>query len=125
MLWWIILLPLLAAAAAFAVANRGPMIVSLDPLPYSFEAPAYVALMAAAFVGLIIGGISTWLAGRRWRRAARLRRRNIKLLEAEVESLRARLAEPVNPTATPDLAPGMLSGPAKADEASARPPAGT
>ena len=97
LLWWIILLPLLAIAAAFAVANRTLIPVSLDPLPYAFEAPAYVALMAAIFVGLIVGGVSSWMAGRRWRREARLGRRNIKLLEAEVESLRARMAEPVNP----------------------------
>ena len=97
LLWWIILLPLLALAAAFAVANRAPVAVSLDPLPYAIEMPAYVALMIAIFVGLIIGGMSTWLAGRRWRREARLGRRNIKLLEAEVDSLRARMADPVNP----------------------------
>jgi len=102
-LWWIIILPLLAVAAAFAVANRDAITVSLDPLPYAFEAPAYVALMVAIFVGLIIGGISTWLAGRRWRRETRLGRRNIKLLEAEVDSLRARMAEPVNaPPVTSD-----------------------
>lgn len=102
LLWWIILLPLLAVAAAFAVANRGALTVSLEPLPYSFAAPAYVALMAAVFVGLIIGGVSTWMAGRRWRREARLGRRNVKLLEAEVESLRARMAEPVNPDTAED-----------------------
>lgn len=105
LLWWIILLPLLALAAAFAVANRGPMTVSLDPLPFSFAAPAYIALMAAIFVGLVIGGISAWLAGRRWRRETRLARRNIKLLEAEVDSLRARLAEPVNAALGDDTPP--------------------
>jgi len=116
LLWWIILLPLIALVAVFAVANRTEISVSLDPLPWVFDTPTYVALMAAIFVGLIIGGISTWMAARPWRREARRGRRNIKLLEAEVDSLRARLAEPVNDPANDD-APA-------ASENSLQPPAG-
>jgi uncharacterized integral membrane protein len=119
LLWWIILLPLLALAAAFAVANRTGITVSLDPLPFVFDTPIYVALMAAIFVGLIVGGISTWMAARPWRREARRSRRNIKLLEAEVDSLRARLAEPVNsPASSPANSDVQTTG-----ETSLQPPA--
>jgi len=102
LLWWIFLLPVIGIVAAFAVANRAPVSIDLDPLPLVFDLPLYIALMAAVLAGLIIGGISTWVAGGRWRQEARRLRKNKKLLESEIDGLRSRLAVPVTETPVTD-----------------------
>ena len=101
LLWWIFLLPVIAVVAAFAVANRAPVSIDLDPLPFAFDVSLYAALMVAVLLGLLIGGVSAWMAGGRIRREARRLRKNSKLQESEIENLRARLAAPVE--ATDDL----------------------
>jgi len=102
LLWWIFLLPVIGIVAAFAVANRAPISIDLDPLPLVFDLPLYVALMAAVLTGLVIGGVSTWLAGGHWRREARHLRKNKKTLESEIDGLRASLAVPVSETPATD-----------------------
>jgi uncharacterized integral membrane protein len=91
-LTWLVLLPLFVVVAAFAVGNRSAVTIDLDPLPLVFEGPLYLVVMAAAFIGLLAGGGATWMAGRKWRREARRGRRSIRLLESELESLRAQAA---------------------------------
>jgi uncharacterized integral membrane protein len=99
LLWWLFLLPVIGIVAAFAVANRTSVGIDLDPLPVVFDVPLYAALMFAVLAGLLIGGISAWLAGGQIRRDARRLRKNGKLLESEIEGLRARLAVPVQDAA--------------------------
>ena len=98
LLWWIILLPVIAIVATFAVANRAPVGINLDPLPLIFDIPLYAALMAAVLIGLLIGGSATWIAGGHWRRETRRLRKDKKSLESEIDGLRARLAAPVEPS---------------------------
>lgn len=86
-LFWLIAVPLALAAAAFAIANRATVEVSLDPAPYVLEAPLY----AVALGGLVLGALAalavTWPALVRWRSAARQRTRAIAVLEDEVARL--------------------------------------
>jgi uncharacterized integral membrane protein len=95
LLWWIFLLPVIAVVAAFAVANRTLVRIDLDPLPVAFDIPLYAALMAAVLAGLLTGGISAWAAGGGKRREVRRLRKNAKLQDGEIDSLRSRLAAPV------------------------------
>lgn len=74
---------------AFAVANRAPVAVSLDPLPFSFTAPLFLVAFAGGLVGFAIGALAVWFAGHRWRALARRRRARIEALEREL----ARLSE--------------------------------
>ena len=87
-LFWLLYAPLLVVAAAFAAANRHDVDVSLGPLPFDLTAPLFLVVLAAVLAGLVVGGASAWLSGRRWRRDARRLRRRAALLETEVAALR-------------------------------------
>lgn len=89
-LFWLLAIPVAAAAACFAVANRGPVSLELWPLPFVVEAPAFLAVLLALVSGILLGGIATWISGGRARREMRRRGRRIDTLEHEVETMRRR-----------------------------------
>ncbi len=102
LIFWIILLPIAIVLIAFAIANRGPVTVRFDPLPFAVDMPLYAVGLGGIFIGLVSGGIMTWLRGGRWRRAARERQRDKEQLERELAPLRDRdgQAAPARPAAT-------------------------
>lgn len=103
LLTWIILPPIAVVVIAFAIANRGPVTVSLSPLPVALDLPLYWVVLAAVLVGLIAGGTAAWASGAKWRRLAREKRRQAGRLEAEVESLRRAAPAPAGlPAARPE-----------------------
>ncbi len=118
------MLPLIALAAAFAVANRAAVTIDLDPLPFALDAPLYALVMAAVFAGLVVGGVAAWLTGGKRRREIRRLKRNLKMLESEVASLRARLAEPVKENDEPEPQPKTTQVTARSGDPTAPPPAG-
>jgi uncharacterized integral membrane protein len=89
----IVLVPLAVVIIAFAVANRQNVTVSLDPFnpdvpAASMTKPLFVVLIAVLIVGVIIGGIASWLRQAKWRRAARRLEREVANLQGEVEMLK-------------------------------------
>jgi uncharacterized integral membrane protein len=80
---WLLLAPLAVVMIAFAVANRAPVQIRLDPLPLTLEAPLFVLAYGCVFVGLLVGGAAAWFAGARWRRLARARGRELARRPAE------------------------------------------
>ena len=73
---WIIALPVFIFLAAFALANRNWMTVSFDPITpseplVSMSMPVWALLFGGVFIGLVSGGIATWLRQSKWRRVAR------------------------------------------------------
>src|SRR5271165_6807720 len=96
--------------AAFAVANREPVRFIVDPfidrkLALSFEAPLFVYLFAALFVGLIVGACATWIAQSRWRKAARKEQREASLWRREAETLKRGLEATSSVAASPSPRP--------------------
>lgn len=95
----VIVVPLGAVLVALAVVNRKPAILILDPFGgaepgLSLEAPLFLFLLGAFALGLVIGGIATWLGQGKWRRLAREEtkqardwRRQADRLEKELEGL--------------------------------------
>ena len=94
----LMVVPLGALLVALAVVNRKPAILILDPFGaaearLSLEAPLFLFLLGAFALGLIIGGIATWLGQGKWRRTARaqsreardLRHHQASRLEKELE----------------------------------------
>jgi len=89
------------AVAAYAVANRAPVRFVLDPLsPFtdrslvpSVEAPLFVYLFAAMFIGMFLGAAAVWVGQGRWRKAARARSKEAALWKREAETLKAGLQE--------------------------------
>ena len=72
----LILIPLAIVLVALAVANRAPVAFTIDPFNpgnpgLTASLPLFVLLFAALALGLVIGGIVTWLRQGRYRKAAR------------------------------------------------------
>lgn len=87
---WILLLPAGLLAIVLAVANRGRVTLSFDPLPFELELPLYVIMLASIFIGIVIGAGVMWWRDGRLRRLARRRGRETAELEREVRILRDR-----------------------------------
>jgi uncharacterized integral membrane protein len=86
----IVLVPLAVVIVAFAVANRQSVTVLLDPFnpehpAASFTVPLFLLVIGLLILGVVIGGIATWLSHGRGRRATRR-------LERELQDLRNELA---------------------------------
>jgi len=64
---------LLVLLVIFAVANRQPVTVGLDPLPFAVDLPLYLLVFLVFFAGLVLGA----MAGR-WNAWASARRRKAK-----------------------------------------------
>lgn len=68
----------------FAVANRKLVAVALYPLSPERELPVFAVAFAALIIGFAGGAAVAWLGGRKWRRLARARKREVAYLEREV-----------------------------------------
>jgi len=109
LLAWLILPVLAAVAIVFAVANRGPVTIDLDPLPYALDLPLFLAVYLAAFVGLLAGGFLAWLRGHRSRVRAAERAREAERLKRELAAARRDTAAGPQP-ALPAVLPTAGSG---------------
>lgn len=73
-------LPLCIIVVALAVANRRPVPVSLDPFSpdtsaLTFQVPLFVLIFGALILGVVLGGMASWLGQGRFRREARRARK--------------------------------------------------
>ncbi|HEV3247582.1 MAG TPA: LapA family protein [Beijerinckiaceae bacterium] len=93
----IILVPLALLAVAFAVGNRGNVSLSFDPFsdtPYTVDVPLFIVVFAALILGVLIGGIATWLGQGRHRKAARMHRRDVERLRSDLDRMRGTSSAP-------------------------------
>jgi uncharacterized integral membrane protein len=90
-------LPLLLLMVVFALSNRASVTLGLWPTDFSLEVPLSLAILAAMAIAFLVGGIFVWFSVLAQRRRARRAEQAVRLLEAEVQSLKARL--PPLPTA--------------------------
>jgi uncharacterized integral membrane protein len=77
---------LIAAVAAaylivFAVQNRGAVEVVVWPGVVPIAAPLWGVVLAAVVAGVILGGVSIWLAGMGWRARAAAAMRKLRAQE--------------------------------------------
>jgi uncharacterized integral membrane protein len=91
---YVIVIPLALLFVAFAVANRHFVTVSFDPFNsaapvVAVELPLFALIIAVAILGVIAGGIATWLGQRHWRRAARRHEADAREAKAQLAELRA------------------------------------
>ncbi|MCU4179417.1 LapA family protein [Bosea sp. BH3] len=101
----LVLIPIALVIVLFAVANRAPVRVSLDPfsrdLPMlSYELPLFLVVLAAIFVGVLIGGLASWIAQGKHRKAARRGRREVEALRSETQALRSAVPDSALPALT-------------------------
>ncbi|WP_102959573.1 lipopolysaccharide assembly protein LapA domain-containing protein [Mangrovicella endophytica] len=92
---FVILVPLAIIMVVFCVANREMVSVSFDPIgtmpQFSFAAPLFILLMGAVIVGLVLGGLGTWLTQSHYRRKSWQRKYEVERLKREAEESRERL----------------------------------
>lgn len=122
-LTWIVTVPVALVAILFAISNRATVTLSLWPLPFTLEAPLYLAALLALVVGFLAGGFVVWNSQRRHRRRARRSGDRVVFLEREVKEAQARayaaekriaeLSRPVSGTGL-TVAPGSAGGSAGA-----------
>jgi len=101
----LVLVPVALVIVLFAVANRAPVRVSLDPfsrdLPMlSYELPLFAVVLAAIFLGVLVGGLASWIAQGKHRKAARRGRREVEALRSETEALRSAVPDSALPALT-------------------------
>jgi hypothetical protein len=75
-----------------AVVNRHTVRLVLDPFRrndpvISLELPFYAYLFGALLVGVVIGGMATWMSQAGWRRTARRRAVEAQRWQAEADRL--------------------------------------
>jgi uncharacterized integral membrane protein len=93
----VLLVPLGLVFVVFAVANRHAVTVSFDPFDtrdpsLALSLPLFVVILTMAILGVIAGGIATWIAQRHWRRAARRHQLEAERANRDVAELRATIA---------------------------------
>jgi uncharacterized integral membrane protein len=98
----LILLPVALLIVVFAVANRAPVTISLDPFVgeppmFSVAVPLFLLTLVVLILGVILGGISSWMRQSRWRRRARRLSAELKASRVETETLRRQLEAAVAP----------------------------
>jgi hypothetical protein len=92
-LWFAIALPAAVVLVTLAVANRHGVRLVLDPFRpadpvLSLVLPFYAYLLGALVVGVLVGGIATWMTQAHWRRNARRRAADAVRWHAEADRLR-------------------------------------
>jgi uncharacterized integral membrane protein len=101
----LVLVPIALAIVLFAVANRAPVRVSFDPISrdapvFTFDIPLFAVVLAAIAIGVLIGGLASWLAQGKHRKAARRNRREAETLRSETQMLRAAVPDSALPALT-------------------------
>lgn len=109
----IILVPLAVVIIAFAVANRQIATVSLDPFSAEHPAasltlPLFALVIVLLVIGVLIGGIASWLRQSKWRRTARRLEREVADLRIEIEALKRTGGAIPGAVNTPAAAPNRL-----------------
>jgi uncharacterized integral membrane protein len=101
LLWWVVLALIALVLILFAISNRETVSVALWPLPDLVDLPLYLVLLATLLLGFIVGELTAWVGGWRWRREARRGRQRIAMLERELDAAQAGRRDAAIPVASP------------------------
>lgn len=93
----LISLPLLLLLVLFALSNREPVPFRFWPTDYTLVLPLSLAVIGAMAVAFLTGGLLVWISALAQRRRARRAEQTVRLLEAQVQDLKARLPQPLMP----------------------------
>ena len=111
---WVLIPPLAVVLALFAIANRGDITISVDPLPFTVELPLYLVVFGATAIGLIAGYLVMWISGYRTRRDFRRTRKRLAQIEGELHAQRAENAIAADRASVPTVERGRVANEASA-----------
>ncbi len=83
--------PFLLLLVLFALSNTAPVRLTLWPTDFALEMPLSLAILAAMAIAFLLGGAVVWVNELGQRRRARRAEEAVRLLEAQVQDLKARL----------------------------------
>jgi uncharacterized integral membrane protein len=91
-IFFLVAIPAAILLITLAVANRHGVRLVLDPFRpdepvLSVVLPFYVYLFGMLLIGIVIGGLATWITQARWRHAARRRSAEAARWQAEADRL--------------------------------------
>ncbi|WP_068311477.1 LapA family protein [Polycladidibacter hongkongensis] len=89
----LLLLPIGLLVIVLAVANRHSVSLALNPFDpadtmLTLSIPLFWLLFGAAALGVILGGVATWNNQGKFRKEARVNRREVNKLRAESDQLK-------------------------------------
>ena len=101
----LILMPIALLIVLFSVANRAPVRISFDPISrdapvLAYDLPLFAVVLAALAIGVLIGGLASWLAQGKHRKAARRNRREVETLRSQTQALRSAVPDSALPALT-------------------------
>jgi len=97
----IIAIPLLIILVVFALSNTAQVQVGFWPTGLALAVPLSVAVLVGMAIAFLLGGLIVWVGELGQRRRARRAEHMTRLLEEQVQELKARLAARSNPALTP------------------------
>ena len=77
----------------FALSNTEVVALTLWPTDYHWDVPLSLAILIGMGIAFILGALLVWFSVMSQRRRARRAERTVRLLEAQVEDLKARIAQ--------------------------------
>jgi lipopolysaccharide assembly protein A len=86
-------LPLLLLLVLFALSNTTPVRLGLWPSDYTLQLPLSLTVLVAMAIAFLAGGVTVWVSELAQRRRARRAEQTVRLLEAQVQELKARLPQ--------------------------------
>ena len=100
----IILVPVSVLLIVFAVVNRAPVTLLLDPFdltnpPLAITAPLFIIIFLSLMVGIAVGGVGVWISQAIHRQSLRHHKREAERYRNEIEELRRRSDLPPLPPA--------------------------
>ena len=78
----------LLAIVMLSIDNRELVGFSLWPLPYAYQVPLYWIMLAALAVGIVLGGLASWVSGAATRAERRRLRNKVSMLEQQERAKR-------------------------------------
>lgn len=96
----LISLPILLLLVLFALSNTAPVQIGIWPTGVSLHAPLSLVVLGGMAIAFLLGGVLVWFAEVGQRRRARRAERTIRMLEQQVQELKARMPQPALPPTT-------------------------
>lgn len=90
---WIVTLLAAVLVVLFVVSNTAPVALGLWPFDARLVLPLSLAVLAIAAIAFLFGAAVAWFASMPHRARARRLDRSVEVLQAEVATLRDRLAQ--------------------------------
>jgi len=96
MLFLIVTFVLCLPLVLFALSNTEMVRLGLWPTDLSIDVQLSLAILIAMAIAFVLGALVVWISELSLRRRARRAERTVRLLEAQIEELKARVGRPLS-----------------------------